>query len=159
MSSIFRRNKVEEKTVINNIIQKKTINQIDYQTAEFKVPQSSTTSYRYSVPLPINSVLKAVNVRMDTDASSTADCIEAHLFLQANQNTASNIRVFQTLDKGSLCESGQGDNFYSLKTLGGLYDIAIQKEGIELALIVYNASTTTHTIKIHWQIENLEGGI
>ena len=156
MSSIFRRNKVEEKTVINNIIQKKTINQIDYQTISIKA--GNTARDRYLVPLPINSILKAVNVEASEDQPSTFSKLALQVEVKLVTNN-SNIKVSHQLMRGIIYNSLVNAEAVYNQTLSGIYDLPIQKEGMALEFIFYNYTGSSYQVNINTMVENLEGGI
>ena len=135
-------------------------NQIDYQTIEFKsafdIELDSIT-----IPLPINSILKGVNVRKNTQLASFAETRAVQVMVELIQvDGNSNIRLRHQLMRGIIYASEDGsDNIVYEKTLNGIYDIPIQKEGIALKVTVYNAINSSSTIQINYMVKNLEGGI
>lgn len=134
-------------------------NQIDYQTQQFKVLASTGTARTFTIPLPINCILKAVSVEALPSAGTSAMMQTEIKLIEETKN--SNIRVSHQLAMGSICNFGDFSSplTHYNKTLSYLYDHPIQKEGISIEINVYNASPTSNFIQVHWQVKNLEGGI
>ena len=100
-------------------------NQIDYQTTRFRIAQTGDLQ-TFTVPLPINSVLKAVNVERLEDVG-TEGYFQAELRL-TDDSSNSNLRINHLLASGTI---GGSQNYYK-KTISHIYDHPIQKEGIQL---------------------------
>lgn len=157
MSSIFRRNKPEEKTIINNIIQKKTINQIDYQTISQKINYSSGVT-TITIPLPINSIFLGFTCNVDHVKSASNAYMQARATLTRSSNN-SNIRINQRLIDGRIGNSINGSILIYSKVLNYECEIPIQKEGIELEIVVFNQTQGNNFVDVNYIVENLEGGI
>ena len=130
---------------------------IDYQTLQVKIGNYESLNTSYSIPLPINSILKGVDVSKKILTTSN-QAIQCSVYLrQVDAN--SNIRLDHQLLSGSLYNSGDTNFIYYQKRLSAILDIPIQKEGIELFFIFYNKSDNENFININWIVKNLEGGI
>lgn len=136
-------------------------NQIDYQTQQFKVFSSSSALRTFSIPLPINCILKGVSVEALNSAGTSSMMQTEIKLIEENEN--SNIRVSHQLAMGNICNYGyfhstNGITYYN-KTLSYLYDHPIQKEGISIQINIFNASPSSNFVNVHWQVKNMEGGI
>ena len=133
-------------------------NQIDYQTLEVKLGNYDTINTTYNIPLPINSILKGVDVSKKIINSTTNQAIHCSVNLRQT-DVNSNIRLDHELLNGSLYNSGDSTATIYQKRLSAILDIPIQKEGIELFFIFYNKSDQESFVNINWIVKNLEGGI
>ena len=137
-------------------------NQIDYQTVEVALNNSSEIT-KFNIPLPINSILKGVTLEKYYKGTTvTAHAIQCRVML-VQEDGNSNIRLNHELLSGTIYYSWGGSASFPVKnydrTLSGLFDIPIQKEGISLQVIFYNQSGSGSRAKIHTIVKNLEGGI
>lgn len=133
-------------------------NQIDYQTNEYKSTANSLSSI--IIPLPYNSILKGVTVRKETLKSfGNLAAIQCRVSL-IQDSSNSNIRLDHELLNGTLYSSEDGsNNLVYEKTLSGIYDFPIQKEGIALKVNIYNYTNNSNLIRVNYIVKNLEGGI
>ena len=133
--------------------------QIDYQTQKFRCPSVAISSF--DIPLPINCILKSVNVEKTNDLGISAMLQVEIKLVEEIKN--SNIRVEHQLSMGNINSyafvNSSSPFTYWNKTLSYLYDHPIQKEGISLQINVYNATGSSADINVHWQVKNLEGAI
>lgn len=136
-------------------------NQIDYQTQQYKVFSSSSAVRTFTIPLPINCILKAVSVEAIPLAGTSAVMQAEIKLIEETKN--SNIKVSHQLAMGSIYNSGVFSSSnpvtYYNKTLSYLYDHPIQKEGISIEINIVNASPSSNFVNVHWQVKNMEGGI
>lgn len=132
--------------------------QIDYQTLQVKA--ANTSRENYLIPLPINSILKGVSVEASEDQPSTFSklAVQVEVKLVSVSNN-SNIKVSHQLMRGIICNSLVNAEAVYNKTLSGIYDFPIQKEGMALEFIFYNYTGSSYQVNINTIVKNLEGGI
>lgn len=137
-------------------------NQIDYQTLDVALNNSSEIT-KFNIPLPINSILKGVTLEKNyNDTTVKGHAVQCRVML-VQEDGNSNIRLNHELMSGTIYYSWGGSLSFPVKnydrSLSGLFDIPIQKEGISLQVIFYNFSGINARAKIHTIVKNLEGGI
>ena len=132
-------------------------NQIDYQQINLPVNASGGNTTQ-SIPLPINSILKGVDIKKVITNATSNQVIQCSVSLRQT-DVNSNIRLDHELLNGSLYNSGDSSFTYYQKRLSAILDIPIQKEGIELFFSFYNLTQINNRVIISYIVKNLEGGI
>ncbi len=136
-------------------------NQIDYQTLNVALNNSSEIT-KFNIPLPINSILKAVTIEKEDLQGYLGAAVQCRVML-VQEDGNSNIRLNHELMSGTIYYSWGGSTSFPVKNydrnLSGLFDIPIQKEGISLQIIFYSFTGSGSRAKIHTIVKNLEGGI